>query len=467
MLTYILNSDDKIPLYEQLYNYIKKDIINGNILADEKLPSKRKLAAHLKLSIITIENAYEQLLAEGYIYSKPRKGFFATKIINNVLDSIDAEINNIKYDKKSDPIKNIPTEYKFNFKTSSIDTENFPFYTWTKILREILRENDKTLLNKSEPKGIYELRYEISKFLKEFKSMNVNPNQIIVGAGSEYLINIIIQLLGTDKRYGVETPGYPKVPQILSANKIKPNYIKLDDDGIIIDKLDNIDVLHITPSHQYPLGIVTPLKRRLELLKWANDNNSYIIEDDYDSEFRYSGKPMPAMQSLDKNNRIIYLNTFTKNLAPALRISYMVLPEQLMNKYEREFQFYSNTVSRFEQHTLAKFMKNGHFERYINKMRLIYNQRLDTIIELITSTNLKNYVEIKGHKIGLHIILELKKHTEDEFLNIAYSCSIDISKTSDFYYKSNYHTPAMIMGYSSINVEDIKLALTLLNQKLR
>lgn len=459
MLTYILNSNSKSPLYEQLYTLIKQDIINGHIKPDEMLPSKRKIATHLKLSIITVENAYEQLLSEGYIYSKPRKGYFATNIDSNI------SISHKEIKQSGESVSSY--DYKYAFKTNSVDTEYFPFSTWSKLMREVLRDEDKTLLSKSEQKGIYELRYEISIFLKEYRNIDAQPEQIVVGAGSEFLINMIIQLLGTDKRYGVENPGYPKIPKILSVNNIKPNYIKLDKDGVIIEKLDNIDVLHITPSHQFPLGIVTPIKRRLEILQWANKNNSYIIEDDYDSEFRYFGKPISALQSLDKNNRVIYLNTFTKNLAPALRISYMVLPKDLMKKFENEFQFYSNTVSRFEQHTLAKFMQKSHYERHINKMRLIYKNRIDVINEFISTSKLGDFVEIKGDKVGLHFLLELKKHSEDEFVKLAKDCGVLFYPVSQYYYGENYNSPAVVVGYSGINDKDIITALSLICDRLK
>lgn len=457
MLTYILNSNSKTPLYEQLYNNIKMDISSGEIAPNEMLPSKRKLACHLKISIITVENAYEQLLAEGYIYSLPRKGYFATNIDSSYVNTQNNRI-------PPDIPENKTVNYKYEFRTNSVDTEHFPFSTWSKLIREILRDKDKSLLNKSEPRGIYELRYEISVFLKEFRNINASPRQIIVGAGSEYLINIIIQLLGNDKKYGVENPGYPKIPKILNANHITPKYIRLDKDGVIPEELNGIDVLHITPSHQFPLGIVTPIKRRHQILQWANENNSYIIEDDYDSEFRYTGKPISALQSLDNGSRVIYINTFTKNLAPALRISYMVLPESLLKIYEKYFQFYSNTVSRFEQHTLAKFMEKGHYERYINRMRLIYKERIDIITDFINSSNLKNYVEVKGDNVGLHILLELKKHSEKEFIDIAKNCDIYFAPSSDYYFGENYNIPAVILGYSGISTENIKKALVILNE---
>lgn len=458
MLTYILNSDSNVPIYEQLYNFIKNDIINGKISANEKLPSKRKLADHLKISIITVENAYEQLVAEGYLYSKPRKGYFAA--------NISADYVNIQTKEPVITEKHSPKKFKYEFHTNSVDTEYFPFSTWAKLLREVLSDKNKSLLNKSDPKGIYDLRYEISVFLNEFRNIKASPEQIIVGAGSEYLINIIIQLLGNDKVYGVENPGYQKIPQILLANHIIPHYIKLDDNGVKIEELDNINVLHLTPSHQFPLGIVTPVKRRYELLKWVAENESYIIEDDYDSEFRYGGKPIPALQSLDKSDRVIYLNTFTKNLAPSLRISYMVLPKKLLKEFENKFLFYSNTVSCFEQHTLAKFMKNRHFERYINKMRLIYKERVDFIINFVAKSKLKDYVAIKGDRVGLHIIFELKQHSENEFIEIANKSNVSIFPISNYYKKNNYGKQAVIIGYSGISKKDIERGLMALEQNL-
>lgn len=458
MFTYLLNNDNKIPIYEQLYENIKKDILNRTITPAEKLPSKRMLANHLKISVMTVESAYEQLMSEGYIYSKPKSGYFVNDIQNSL--SITAtDINPI-------PVRENLTrsDYIYEFRTNSVDTENFPFSVWAKLMREVLRDKDKELLNKSEPKGLYSLRTEISKYLKSYRGINCQPEQIIVGAGSEYLINLIIQLLGEDKQYAVENPGYHKIAKILSAYNINTEYLPLDDFGVSMEHLiySDINVLHISPSHQFPTGIITPINRRYEILNWALEKNGYIIEDDYDSEFRYSGKPAPALQSLDNSGRVIYMNTFAKNLAPSLRISYMVLPWNLIFKFDKYMQFYSNTVSCFEQYALTKFMAGGYFERHINRMRNIYKSRISTIKECLCNSNQK--IKLIGENIGLHIVLEFEKDIDiTSIVSKAKNKGVYVTDINDYYVKGKHPKPALVMGYTGITKENISKAFELLN----
>lgn len=460
MFTFNLDTKSKIPLYQQLYEYIQTSINKGELKPDEKLPSKRKLSQHLKISVITIENAYEQLMTEGYIYSKPQKGFYVTDISSTspITAPVHMEFQPII------PEKTLPYE----FRTNSVDIDSFPFSTWAGLMREVLRDQDKKLLEKGNPRGLYSLRREISIYLKAYRNISVSADQIIVGAGSEYLINIILQLLGKNRIYALENPGYHKIAKIMGANGIEPKYIPLNSDGIDVNELvnSNANVLHITPSHHFPLGIVTPVKTRNEILNWAYNTDSYIIEDDYDSEFRYTGRPIPALQSLDKGNSVIYLNTFAKNIAPSLRISYMVLPENLAEKYQKNFSFYSNTVSSFEQYTLSKFMAKGNFERYINKMRIIYKQRLDTIINAVNNSSLKDFIKVKGEKTGLHILLEVDNGmTENELVDNAKKNGILLTGVSQFFHNGVYNgKPTLVLGYSGIDAVNIEKAFKILEQ---
>lgn len=458
MFTYILDYNSKKPIYEQLYEHIREDILNHIISPGEKLPSKRKLASHLKISVMTVETAYGQLLSEGYIYSKAKSGYYVNNI-EKTLSLTASDINPI-------PVRENLTrsDYIYEFKTNTVDTENFPFSIWAKLMREVLRDKDKELLNKSEPKGLYSLRCEIAGYLKAYRGINCQSEQIIVGAGSEYLINIIIQLLGENKKYAVENPGYHKIAKILSAYNIETEYLPLDDYGVSMEHLiySNINVLHVSPSHQFPTGIITPIKRRYEILKWAAETKSYIIEDDYDSEFRYGGKPVPALQSLDDNNRVIYMNTFAKSLAPSLRISYVVLPWDLVYKFDKNFCFYSNTVSCFEQYTLTKFMAGGYFERHINRMRNIYKARINTIKDCLSQNN---DIVIKGENTGLHIVLEFNKNTDiNSIIEKAKDKGILVTNINDYYVRGSHPKPALVLGYTGINIENIIKAFKILNE---
>jgi GntR family transcriptional regulator/MocR family aminotransferase len=327
----------------------------------------------------------------------------------------------------------------------------------------VLRDKDKELLNKSEAKGVYALRVEIARYLKAYRGISCHPEQIVVGAGSEYLINLIIQLLDKAKRYAVENPGYHKIARIISSYGIDTEYLPLDEFGVNIDRLiySKADVMHISPSHQFPTGITTPVKRRYELLQWAANSNGYIIEDDYDSEFRYTGKPVPALQSLDVNNRVIYMNTFTKSLAPSLRISYMVLPPDLMYKFDKEFTFYSNTVSCFEQYTLARFMSDGYFERHLNRMRNIYKNRIAAIKEGLAGKN----ISIKGENIGLHLVLEFDKSVDtSEIVKKAAEKSVHITDINSYYVNGKAEKPAVVLGYTGMDSDNIREAIELLNE---
>lgn len=460
MLTYILEKKKKEPLYEQLYKYIRNDILQGVLASGKRLPSKRSLAENLDVSVITVEQAYHQLSAEGYIFSRARCGYFVSEIENNKLSE------EITYKDTDSERKN----YKYEFRMNTTDTEYFPFSTWAKILKFVLSEKDKMLLEKTGVKGVYELRCQIAEYLRQFRGINASPSQIVTGAGSEYLILLLLQILGRERVYALENPGYLKVSKILEKNNIKTEKIPLDDNGMIIEKLylSGADIAHVTPSHHFPLGITMPIGRRQELLRWAEGKQGYIIEDDYDSEFRYTGHPIPALKSLDSKGRVIYLNTFAKSLAPSLRISYMVLPDRLMEIFERDFAFYSNTVSSFEQYTLAYFMKRGHFERYVNRMRVVYKKRCSLICDRITKGKFKNRTIIYGQKEGMHLVLAFKVNmTEEEIAEKAAKRGVLVYPTENFcgkhFFKSD-DFPRILIGFSAIKCEDIEKAFDILEE---
>lgn len=448
MITLNLDTESKIPLYMQLYSYMKQEMESGNIKCGEKLPSKRALSAHLKISIITVETAYAQLIAEGYITSKPGSGFYAEDIAKTDKVSSDSEIGEIFQ-------KNLPIKY--DFRTNRIDTSDFPFSTWAKLSREVLSEQSADLLNACHHQGTLSLRTEIASYLREFRGMEVDPEQIVVGAGSEYLTGLIIQLLGRDNAYGVENPGYSKIYDIFSANTSRVFPIPMDEKGASAESITGfgINVLHVTPSHHFPLGIVMPVSRRQELLRWAySREDRYIIEDDYDSEFRYTGRPIPTLQSMDKHGRIIYINTFTKSLAPSMRISYMVLPKQLCGKFTARLGFYSCTVPVFEQLTLAKFMKSRHFDRHINRMKKIYRQRRDILCKKISDCKLGSLVKISGCDAGMHLLLTVENGMkQNELLNSAAKEGARVYGLSGYYSfpVANIPENIVVAGFSGLN----------------
>lgn len=464
MLTYSFENKGSDSLYEYLYKQIKKDILSYTLSAGEKLPSKRTLAKNLNISTITVENAYAQLMAEGYIYSVPKSGFYVS------------DISSKKTPQKTEPSKNDildthTTTYFADFVNNSTQSNNFPFSTWTKIMREIMSDMSEKLMVRSPSSGVPELRQAISNYLYQFRGINVEPEQIIVGAGTEYLYGLIIQLLGQDKTYAIEDPGYQKISKIYDANKVKSVHIGMDESGIDIRTLESsgADILHISPSHHFPTGIVTPISRRYEILSWASKSpDRYIIEDDYDSEFRLLGKPIPSLQSIDVLDKVIYMNTFSKSLSSTIRISYMVLPKPLIAKYNRELSFYSCTVSNFEQYTLARFIEAGHLEKHINRMRNYYRGQRDAILEAIKSQPDFRLTTIKEENSGLHFLLEVNTKLPDETLiSKAKGNGINISCLSQYYYqkdRTKEHT--IIINYSGLDKIHIEEAIKRLYKSL-
>ena len=456
MLTYSFENKGSDSLYEYLYKQIKADIVNGTLAPDEKLPSKRSLAKHLSVSTITVENAYNQLTAEGYLYSVAKSGFYVSDITSYKPVSSDKP-------QRTPLTSDAHTDYFADFVNNSTTTDTFPFATWTRLLRETMSEHADKLMERSPSAGIMELRSAIADYLYQFRGMSVEPEQIIVGAGTEYLYGLLIQLLGRDKIYAVEDPGYQKITKIYQSNEVNCVPISLDSQGIKPDALtaSGADILHISPAHHFPTGIVTPVSRRYELLSWAASGERHIIEDDYDSEFRLQGKPIPPLYSIDTSDKVIYINTFSKSLTSTIRISYMVLPKPLLARYNEELSFYSCTVSNFEQYTLAKFIEKGHLEKHINRMRNYYRNLRDTMLTSIKKHPSFSKTTILEKDAGLHFLLKVNTSLSDsELIQKAQEQGIHISCLSQYYTKKsagNSHT--LIINYSGIHIQDVDEAI--------
>lgn len=464
MLTYSFEQRGSESLYEYLYKQIKSDIVNGKLLPDEKLPSKRALAKNLSVSTITVENAYNQLCAEGYLYSVPKSGFYVSDITSRKPLSAQKPVRVIRAVTQ-------PPKYLADFVNNSTSTDTFPFATWTKLLRETMSEYADKLMVRSPSAGIMELRTAIADYLYQFRGMLVEPEQIIIGAGTEYLYSLIIQLLGRDKKYAIEDPGYQKIAKIYQANDVDCVHIPLDKNGIILDTLmdSGANILHISPSHHFPTGMVTPISRRYELLSWAaGADDRYIIEDDYDSEFRLQGKPIPSLQSIDTAEKVIYINTFSKSLTSTIRISYMVLPKPLLTRYNQELSFYSCTVSNFEQYTLAKFIEKGYLEKHINRMRNYYRSLRDNILTCIKKQPGFLKTTILEEDAGLHFLLKIDTEMSDEqLIQKASEKGIHISCLSQYYNTSsenklpsdNRYSHTLIINYSGIHAQNVQEAI--------
>ena len=459
MLT--ISFHDQKPLYEQLYNHIRNEIESGKIGPGDKLPSKRALSAHLKISVVTVETAYSLLAAEGYIYSVPGSGYYAERLPG-------------PFRGKNSPIvipqKPAEREYRYDFRTNQVDTELFPFSVWARLSREILSSGGAELLQTCSGKGVYSLRQAIAEHLRSFRGIEAQPEQIVVGAGGEYLTGLLVQLLGRDKIYGVEEPGYVKTHRVFSANCHKVVPIGLDGSGAKPASLleQGVQVAHLTPSHHFPLGTVMPATRRHEILSWAYDaEDRFIIEDDYDSDFRFSGKPVPALQSLDCANRVVYLNTFTKSLAPSMRIGYMVVPLGLLDRFDEKLGFYACTVPVFEQLILAEFIRRGHFERHISRMRKRYLSRRDFFIKALETSRLSEILEVKSTNAGMHLLLRSRCGlSERELLDRAAAEDVRVYGLSEYYsFGGVYDGPGgVIAGYSGMSTQQLAQGIAALER---
>lgn len=466
MLTYSFSNIGEDTLYNYLYKCIRDDIISGALPCNEKLPSKRSFAKNLGISVITVENAYAQLVAEGYVYSLPKKGFFVSDIKKNIL----IDKTNVKSDSFDFSIeygiKNFSNNIFMDFSNNQTDIDTFPFSTWAKLVREVLNESQQELVTNPPSGGIIELRQAIASHLKSYRNLDVYPEQIIIGAGTEYLYGLLIQLLGFDKIYSIEDPGYNKIYKIYRKYNVACNHIPLDNNGIIISELESskTDIVHISPSHHFPTGIVMPISRRYELLGWASKSDDrYIIEDDYDSEFRMTGKPIPALLDIDELEKVIYINTFSKTLASTVRISYMVLPMHLIKKFYNELSFYSCTVSNFEQYTLSHFINKGYFEKHINRMRNHYHTKRDILLTQIRQSEFSDYVKIMEEDAGLHFIMKIRTNLTDQaFCKEAEKKGVKLTALSQFYSTPSDVEHYFVINYSSINVDKIDDAIDVL-----
>lgn len=463
MLTYTLTPHSGIPLYEQLYRALRQDILSGVLAGGTRLPSKRQFAAHLRVSAVTVETAYSQLQAEGYIRSAPRSGYFVQNQLTAPIMEAPAPVHPAKASTPSAPA------YRFDFKTNVVDTGCFPFSTWARLSRSVLSEYSERLLYAPAPGGADELREEICRYLYHFRGITAHADNILVGAGSEYLIPLMIQLLGRDRVYALENPGYRKLYQIFEANGAAVRPLPLDASGLRADALARSDAsaVYLTPSHHFPLGTVMPAARRMELLRWAAAApDRYIIEDDYDSEFRYSSRPIPALRELDRAGRVVYVNTFAKSLAPSLRIGYLVLPDALMAQFRSQFSLYSSTVPSFEQHTLAAFMRTGGFERHISRSRKIYQARRDALLHALAQTFSDLPYAVSGAEAGLHILLTVQNGMDEaELIARAGDAGVRVYGLSG-YYTAPIAPPraTLVLGYAGLDETQIAQAIPLLYQ---
>ena len=403
MLDYNLEKRGESSLYEYVYQQIRDDIVAGRIAAGEHLPSKRAFASHLGISVITVENAYSQLLAEGYICSKPRRGYYACELpeapvlasAETELDRDSAAAGSNAHDAGEQP------EQFASLSPSALEAARL----WQSALRATLTsEDEREIFSPAPAQGTARLRSAIAHHLRGTRGMNVNPDNIVIGAGAQLLDTMLVQLLGADKTYAVEDPGYLRLTRIYQAMGCEVRHIPLDGEGVNLGELldAGADVLHLMPSHQYPTGLVTSIARRYALLSWAAERpGRYLIEDDFDCEFRLAGKPIPALASIDAAQSVIYTNTFSKSLSSALRLAYMVLPDELMERFRRELGFYASSVSSVDQVALARLLESGDYERHVNRVRVRAREARDGLAAIVRKAFPAGEVSIDHADAGL------------------------------------------------------------------
>ena len=457
MFTFVLDRKSGVPLYEQLYKHIRSEILSGNIEGGEKLPSKRELAAHLGVSKVTAEAAYSSLISEGYVYSLEKKGYYCEKDLSIPEKSGGTVLCNSP----------IVKSFDVDLSSNTVPTDKFPFSVWSKLMREMINSYSRELLEPIPFNGAEALRTAICRYLMNERGMNVTPDRIVIGAGSEYLYGQIIRLLGTEKIYGIENPSYHKIKKVYDMNGADYRLIPVGKNGIDIDYLtkSDVDIVHISPSHNFPTGSVMDAKARHDILTWAlNKGDAYIIEDDFDSELRFSGLPIPPLQTLDTDNKtVIYINTFSKTISPSIRIGYMILPPELSEKYQNKLGFNSCTVPSFEQFTLAEFLDSGHFERHINRMKKYYKTLRNNLFEVLDNSKLAEYSSVCEQEAGLHFILKINcKMTDEEIKSAMADRGVRVAFMSDYYADASQSSGEMLINYSGLSVEGFSKAVEIL-----
>jgi len=482
LVSFKINFESGIPLYNQLYNSLRKSILEGKYYPGQKLPGTRSLASELKISRNTVSMAYEQLMIEGYIEGKSGSGTFVKEIPDNILNVKDKKRDNkvkINFPAKINNILSSPEVLRRNTTKDEISTfqnglpslNDFPIKTWLKLNNQIARTFSNIHLGYGDAVGFKPLREEIANYLRTYRAVNCTEEQIIIVNGSQQGLDLIGRvLLERGNNVWLEDPGYfgTKASLLLADSKILP--CPLDKEGLDINysskKYPVPKLIYTTPSHQFPLGITTSVARRIELLQYANKNNCWIIEDDYDSEFRYYGDPLPSLQGIDKNNCVLYLGTFSKVLFPALRLGYLVLPDPEMVKV---FALAKSMMDRqcpvFEQMIVTEFLKQGYFTRHIRKMRMLYKSRQEFLINEIQK-ELKGTLKINPSPAGMQIIAWLHKNLDDiRIAKVAKKNNLVLNPLSSYSMKF-FKDPGLILGYTAFEQKELKKGVEKLKKVL-
>lgn len=461
-----IDRESKIPIYMQIYEHIKWDILNGNMPVESRIPSTRVLANELHVGRNSVENAYDQLKLEGYIISIPGSGYLVNRLEFELIQELPKgkHPGNFMMEQPASP----PDKSKYSFQYGELDETNFPKKLWRMHLADVL---DEPLIhspnNYADGKGDPQLRQQIKNYLYLNRGVQCETEQIILCSGTQSALEMIIKLLSVEKTIAMEEPCYNGARAVFLSNGFQIQPVPVDEEGINLQKLSQqkSSIVYLSPSHQFPTGAVMPIQNRLEILNLARKQDMMIIEDDYDSEFRYKGRAIPSLQSIDQSGRVIYVGTFSKALSPGLRMSYLVLPYWLLGTYHEKYRGYQCTIPLIEQKTLLYFMQAGNWAKHIRRVCLSQKRKHDTLLAAIHNI-LGDRVRIFGHNAGLHILLEfLDGQQEDALLQKALQYGVLVCPVSPFWLeKGNYRGNTLMLGYGKIKEKDIEPAVELLNQ---
>ncbi len=454
--TFVLQQGKGRPLYQQVYDHLAEQIRSGLLAAGDRLPGKRSLSEALGVSVNTVDTAYQMLAAEGYLESRPRSGFFVQQYTDLVPGLPTAPA-------AAPPPEEPPAPSRFDLSVAGVDTTLFPFRTWGRIQKELLYSSPE-LLSHGHRQGDLELRRAIADYLRAWRGVQCTAQQIVVGAGMEYLLGLLARLLGGSGQAvaAVENPGYRRSCVIFQNNGVPCRMVDIDSGGMDLQALavSGADIAYVTPSHQFPTGVTMPAGRRAELLRWATEKpGRCIIEDDYDSEFRFDIRPLPSLQGMaGPGGPVVYLTTFSKSLAPSIRIACMVLPLPLLERYQAMYELYSNTVSRFDQQTLRHFIQEGHFTRHLARMRKVYRGRMEILAAALENAFGPGRVVLQGRHTGLHLLLTLNDGPgEAVMVQRAQAQGVQVAGLSSYFMARRDSCPpnTVVVGYASLPPQDM------------
>lgn len=452
-----LNLNDKDFLYQQIYQDIREKIIGGELSPGDRLPSIRKMASDLNTSLNTVKRAYAKLEDEGYIKSRNKSGFYVREVGNLlVLDKADT----------GDLAEEVE-EFTYDFGIRGVDYENFPYKALQKYFKESIDKEDMKILDRGSSKGYKPLREAIANYLKVARNIETSPKNIIISSSTESLFGLVKKLLSPQSLYAFENPGYAFGNKFYTYDLENPIPLDLDTDGVVIDKIRDFKsvCLFVTPFSQFPMGTVMSIQRRIDLLNRASlSKNRYIIEDDYDCEFKFRGFPVESLKSMDKNSDVIYFGSFSKLLAPSMRISYMILPDDLLVKYEENFRDLSNPVSTFLQKALALFIAGGEFERHLNRMKNIYRKKFDLVVEEVEKIE---DLEFFTRPSSLVLVLKVGESIDiGKFKENLKENSIKIVFLKEFLYDKKSHEDLFLLGFANLSQDEIRQGLALIRKIL-